>query len=130
MSYSRRFALFAAAFICSVPCFAQEITVTPAKSGGIYAVGEKIVWRIGVTGDGASGIDKVRYVLKKGGLTEIKSGELTLKDNAAELETSLDAPGTVLAELQAGPVGKGAIKNLAGAVVAPDKIEPSAPCRF
>jgi cephalosporin-C deacetylase-like acetyl esterase len=119
--------LFTVAFVCVAPSSAQEITVSAVKPGSVYAVGEKIVWRIGVSGEGASGVEKVRYVLKKGGLTEIKQGELTLKDAAAELETSLDAPGSLLAEFTATPAGKQPIKSLAGAVVAPDKIAPSAP---
>ncbi len=126
MRHSLRLLLFVPALFCIAPSFAQEITVTPVKPGGVYAIGEKIVWRVGVTGEGASGIEKVRYVLKKGGLTEIKQGELTLKDGAADLETSLDSPGTILAELSAAPADKKAIRNFAGAVVEPDKIAPSA----
>src|SRR5947209_7190807 len=110
------FLLFATAFVCSVSAFAQEITVTPAKTGGVYAVGEKAVWHVGVTGEGASGIDKIRFVVKKGGLTEIKRGELTLINGAADLDASLDAPGSLLAEFTATPAGQKQIKNLAGAV--------------
>lgn len=101
-----------------------------ARPGGVYKVGEKIVWHVSVTGDGADGIGKVGYVLKRGGLTEIGHGDLTLAgpDHAADLVTTLDAPGSVLAELTAAaPAGKPPMKNLAGALVAPEKILPSAP---
>lgn len=117
--------LLAVILACAARAFGQEIAVSAAKPGGIYAVGEKIVWRLSV--EGASGIEKIGYVLKRGGLTEIGRGELTLTDNAAALETKLDEPGSVLAELTATPPGKAPIKNWAGAVVAPEKIAPSAP---
>jgi cephalosporin-C deacetylase len=112
--------------VFAVPVFAQEIVVQAVKAGGVYAVGEKIVWRVSVQGEGAGNIAKVAYVLKKGGLTEIARGEITLTDNAAALETTLDAPGTLLAEFTAAVAGK-TLKTDAGAAVAPEAIQPSAP---
>ncbi len=113
------------------PCWAQKIEVTAVKAvkpGGAYAAGEKIAWRVSVTGDGASDVQKVTYVLKRGSLTEVGRGELELKENAAILETVMDAPGNLLAEFTATlPDGKKPIKNEAGALIAPDKIAPSAP---
>jgi cephalosporin-C deacetylase len=126
MRFVNRFFPTAVLLICAAQGFAQEITVNAAKPGGIYGVGEKIVWRVGVKGDGAANIQKIGYVLKKGHLTEMDRGELTLKDNAAELETKLDEPGTILAEFTAAVPDKAAIKNLAGAVIEPAKIQPSA----
>lgn len=126
-SGSRRlFAMVGALLCCVAPCFAQKITVQAAKPGGVYKVGEKIVWKLMVEGDGVAGVQTVKYVLKKGGLTEAGRGELTLKDGSAELETSLDQPGTILAEFTATPDGKPVIKNEAGALVAPEGIQPSA----
>lgn len=117
---------------CAAPSLAQELTVTAARPGGVYEVGERIVWRVAIEkipdGSSSSGIDRISYVLKKGMLTEIGKGELTLKDNAAELETKLNEPGMVFAEFSANVPGKEApIRNEAGAVVAPEKIPPSAP---
>ncbi|MBC8101550.1 MAG: acetylxylan esterase [Cytophagales bacterium] len=126
MHHCLRLFLLAFALACSAPSFAQQITIKAAKPGGVYAVGEKIAWQLQVEGEGVSGIEKIGYVLKKGGLTEMGRGELTLKDNTAELETRLDAPGTLLAEFTAVSAGKPTIKSLAGAVVAPEKIPASA----
>ena len=42
------------------------------------------------------------------------------------LETSLDEPGTILAEIKTKIGGKD-VKTLAGAAIAPEKIAPSAP---
>ena len=104
--------------------FAQELVVEAAKPGGVYEVGEKIVWRVNVK-DGA-GIEKVSYWLRKGQLSEIGKGEITLNNGAGEVETKLDEPGTVLAEFSIAPPGKTAIQKLAGAAVAPYQIKPSA----
>ena len=106
---------------------AQELSVAPAKTGGVYGVGEKIVWHVAVRGEGAANVGKVSYVLKRGALAEIGKGELTLGENGADLETSLDAPGSILAEFRAAVPEKPMIQALAGAIVAPDQIAPSAP---
>ncbi len=118
--------MLAVALFCA-SCHAQEITVSAAKPNSVYAIGEKIVWHLEVKGEGAQEIKKIAYVLKKGQLTEIGRGELTLENNVADLETRLDEAGSVLAELTANVPAKAPIKNLAGAVVAPEKIAPSAP---
>ena len=49
-------------------------------------------------------------------------GDLTLQDGAAQVETKLDEPGTILAEFTATPAGKPAIKNLAGALPSDDQL--------
>jgi cephalosporin-C deacetylase-like acetyl esterase len=104
--------------------FAQELTIEALKPGGVYDIGEKIVWRVQVK-DGP-GIEKVSYSLRKGQLTEIGKGEILLKDGAGGVETKLDEPGTILAEFSIAPAGKAVIKQLAGAAVAPYQIKPSA----
>ena len=120
----------AALSLCSaaLPAVAQTITVTASSPGSVYHSGEKIVWHLGVTGDGAADIHTIRYVIKKGALTEIDRGELTVKDGAVDLAAKLDEPGSVLAELTAvTPEGKAPIKEFAGAVVSPESIRRAAP---
>lgn len=107
--------------------WSQEITVNATKAGGVYASGEKIVWHVSVQGTGAADIHKVSYVLRKGGLTEIGRGELTLQENGADLETKLDEPGSVLAQFTASLPDKPAIVAKGGAIVDPEKIAPSSP---
>jgi cephalosporin-C deacetylase-like acetyl esterase len=114
-------------FLCTTPTWSQEITVNAAKAGGVYATGEKIVWHIGVQGEGAADIHKVSYVLKKGGLTEMGRGELALQQGGADLETRLDEPGSIFAEFSASIPDKPAITATAGAIVDPEKITPSSP---
>ncbi len=104
--------------------FAQEIVVESAKAGSVYDIGEKVGWHVQVK-DGA-GIEKVNYVLRKGNRTEMGKGELTLQNGAADLESKLDEPGTIMAEFSIAPQGKAVIKKLAGAAIAPYQIAPSA----
>lgn len=105
---------------------AQEIVLTPQKAGGAYAAGEKIQWRVEVRGEGATNVTEVRYVLKQGGLTVLREGKLDLAAGPGVLDASLDKPGTILAEVEATLPAK-KVKALAGAAVAPEKIQPSAP---
>jgi sugar lactone lactonase YvrE/cephalosporin-C deacetylase-like acetyl esterase len=122
-----RVLIIGALFLGAARGFTQELSVGAAKAGGVYGVGEKIVWRVAVKGEGADGIGKVNYVLRKGGRTEMGRGEVVLQNGSGEIETSLAEPGTILAEFSIAPTGKAPIKALAGAAVAPEKIQPSAP---
>ena len=123
----KKLGLVAALWAGATCSHAQELSVSPAKAGGVYGVGEKIVWHVKAIGEGAQNVGKVSYVLKRGALTEMGKGELTLGADGADLETSLDAPGSILAEFQAKVPEKPVIKVAAGALVAPDQIAPSAP---
>lgn len=108
-------------------CFGQELTITPAKVEGVYAPGEKISWHIAITGDKADQVQKIGYVLRKGALTEVGKGELVVQNHGADLQTQLDEPGALIAEFTALVPGNQPVKELAGAVVEPNKIGPSAP---
>ncbi len=120
--------IFGSILFNSVAAYAQTITVQSGKPGGVYNVGEKIVWHLTVTGDGASNVSKIAYVLKEGQMKETGRGELTLKDGAADLETTMSTPGSIMAYLTAtGESGKPTLKERAGALVAPEQIKPSAP---
>lgn len=106
---------------------AADITITPNKPSGVYEIGEKIQWKV----EGAKDVGKLTYYFKKGGLTIMKGGTHDpagqfVPPGPATLETSLDEPGTILLEVNAKVNGKD-VKALAGAVVAPSQIKPSAP---
>ncbi len=124
---------------------AQTLSLKPLKPAGIYAVGEKIGWTVEVTGD--QKITTASYTLKKNGLTVFETASVDLSSGHALIETSLAEPGAVLLEVQlppppAPPVtdnatppaatqrgGRGPRNNraLAGALVAPEKLQPSSP---
>jgi cephalosporin-C deacetylase-like acetyl esterase len=103
---------------------AQQLTITPQKTGGVYAQGETITWTI--RAKGATPIDQVQFMLKKDG-KDLRIGELALKDNVATLEAKLDEPAGLLATVTAKVPTTRPVTTLAGALVAPDKIKPSAP---
>lgn len=131
MKFFRYSKIFAAASIAlsSSVAFAQSIMVESGKPGGVYNVGEKIVWHLKVTGENASAVTKISYVLKEGQIKETGHGELLLKDGAADLEATMSSPGSIVAYLTAatGVPDKPTIKEFAGALVAPEQIQPSAP---
>lgn len=142
-------ALFVSALVAS----AQTLTFTPLKSGGIYETGEKIGWTIEVAGDQKPGV--VSYVLKKNGAVAYKTDTVDLSSGKATIETSLDEPGSVLLEITlpvpppAAPAaaatadaaitrpanatparggrGNRPPRALAGAMVAPRKLQPASP---
>ena len=105
---------------------AQEIVATPQKADGVYDVGEKIQWHVEVQGNGAPAVTEAQFVLKKGGLTVMREGTIDLSTGSGDLQTSLDEPGTILGEIKVKLPDK-ELKRLVGAVVAPAKIQPSAP---
>ena len=114
-----------ASVLAATACLGQEIILTPQKSNGVYEVGEKIQWRVELRGDSAASVTNLHYVLKKGGWTVMREGQINLAAGAGMLEAQLDEPGTILAEVEASlPARK--IKALGGAVAAPEKIRPSA----
>jgi len=105
----------------------QSLQVTPDKPTGVYEPGEKMVWHVKAAGDGLTGVN---YRVRKGGLTAVREGSLQLKDGASTLTTQLDEPGTLLIEFTAAGVQtpqKKPLRALAGAIVSPEKIQPSAP---
>lgn len=105
---------------------AQKIVITPAKASCVYDIGEPIAWKVEVTGDNASSIKQVNYALKECGLKIIKHGVLDLSSGSASLDTSLSEPGTVLLVITTTIADK-PVRVLAGAAVAPSKVQPTSP---
>jgi len=114
---------FLGLFLASA-CVAQEIVVTPQNTSGVYTPGQKIQWKVEVKGGNVS---EVNYALKKGGLTVMKEGKLALTSGVGTIETSLDEPGSILAEFSIPGADRKAPKTLVGAVVSPEKVQVSAP---
>jgi cephalosporin-C deacetylase-like acetyl esterase len=117
-----------AVFWAVVACAEPVLTISPENTTGIYNPGEKIVWRIKVSGDEAAPVKDAEYLLKKGGADVIGKGSLTFKDGEATLGTSINAPGTVLAEVTVRVPGEKEIVAYGGAAVTPEQIKVSSPC--
>jgi len=101
---------------------AQPITAVPSHANGIYKTGEKISWKISVTGEYSS----VYAVVKENDAKVLWEGAVKLTDGKGTLETSLDKPGMILTTLSTKPKDKKS-KLLLGAAVAPYQIPVSAP---
>ena len=112
-------------------CLAQQLTLTPIKPGSVYQVGEKAGWEVTAATPPAAPLN---YTLKKNGLTVYQQGTIDLSSGKANIETSLDEPGSILLEIKttapAGPRGRGGPggnRTLAGALVSPHLLQPTAP---
>jgi len=112
---------------------AQQLVVTPAKPTGVYAPGEEIAWRVeyrapATQAAAAPVVTKASYTIKRGGLTPVGKGDLDFSAGPATITAKLDAPDTLLLEITATSADpKKPLKAAGGAVVAPDKIQPSLP---
>jgi cephalosporin-C deacetylase len=107
---------------------APGLTLNPEKPDAIYRPGESIVWRAECPPAVSGGILSANYVLKEGGGTILSWGVVHFNAGQGEIVTSLDHPGTILAEITATDAEGKTLEALAGAAVAPEKIPRSAPC--
>ena len=105
--------------------FAQTMLVRPDRAEGVYRVGETVRWMVEWP-DEQRAAPAARYTVKRGGRTEIASGEITFVDRQALLEAKLDQPDTLLLEVSWRDGDKDETA-LAGAVCAPERIRPAAP---
>lgn len=125
LSLFRYSILLLSTVVCAVTAGAQRLTVTPDHADGVYQIGQTVRWRVQWEGGGPPPAE-VRYVVKKGGLTELKSGSIALKAGLGAVEANLDGPGSLLLELKTRSTDTRERRTLGGAVVAPKKIGPSA----
>jgi cephalosporin-C deacetylase len=114
---------------------AQQLTFTPDHADGIYDVGRRVGWTVGVTAGERAYPGVYTWVARRDGATVIARGRFTLPPDSARIETSLRQPGMILVEVRppAGDSGfRGASKSeigrvLLGAAVAPTRIRAAAP---
>ena len=114
---------------------AQQLTFAPYRASGIYDVGERVGWTVGVAPGRDAAPGSYTYTVKRDGLAVMGTGSFDLASGHATIETSLAQPGMILVEVRP-PAGDTAFRGaskaeagrvLLGAAVAPTRIEPSAP---
>jgi len=123
--------VFLSAVLCgsAADIATATIVATPDHPNGIYREGEPIHWKVELKPAGATAPDAaapLSYVVKKGGLTPIDKGTITLDHGVGTLSATLPEAGTVLVEIKGG--ADGALKGAAGAIVSPEKIKVGAAC--
>lgn len=107
---------------------APTIKVAPAVESGVYEPGQKVTWNLVATDDGQPLSGKVAFSVRRGGLTEIASGEVELADGKAQVTATRDNPGALLLTVKHKPTGSDKeITAQGGAICAPEKIAASAP---
>ncbi len=106
---------------------AQRFAVNADHASGIYNPGEVVHWQVQWEGP-TPAPDKCHYVLKKGGLTVLKEGNLSLQAGAGHVDTQFLEQGTLLLEVKGTASDGHEIRSVGGAVAGWNKIAPSAPC--
>lgn len=105
------------------PVVRAQMTVSPDHTNGIYNVGDTVHWRVEWGADKAP--PQARYKFLEGGLRDSAHGGLEFSNNVCVLESTFNAPGTMLLEVKWGS-GDPKHRALGGAVAAPEKIALSA----
>jgi cephalosporin-C deacetylase-like acetyl esterase len=131
----RKLLLFAFALLAS-PAAAQtlpnvNLTFEPFHASGIYRTGERVGWT--VRAPLGNGYTRYSYEIRENNLTVIKSGVLDVSSGMAVLETTLNHPGMIHAQLSfigaaapaTPPTRQELDKMTVGAAVAPEQIRPA-----
>ena len=123
MSLIKNKLLFGLAFVALV-LHAQELKVSPDKSGGIYEVGQTVHWLVEWKTNSPTPALQFRFL--RGGLTEIGRGYLTFSNHVAALESKFESPGSMLLEVK-GSNNFSQLRATAGAVAEPERIAVAEP---
>src|SRR6266404_3057113 len=120
--------LAAFVFLTAAPlCAAQQLTIAPFKSSGIYGVGELVGWSVSLP-ESITPKGDYTYIIKKNNYDVIKTGKLDLSKGRDTIEVRLPEPAMVYVQISTpgGPDTQPGGSIALGAAVAPEKLEPSA----
>jgi cephalosporin-C deacetylase-like acetyl esterase len=98
--------------------FGQELSFVPFHENGIYEIGEKAGWTVTRPQGGAAEPGRYTYVFKKNNSEVIQTGSLDFSSGSATIETKLNEPAMLYAEVRTGE----APIHL-GAAIAPTRLE-------
>jgi cephalosporin-C deacetylase len=109
------------------------LVITPVHSDGIYKLGETIKWQVEPRNQEYNPSQSYTWTIKLNEKTIIKQGALDLSAGSTTIETSLDASGHAFLEIRPASTstntsthGDDANCILAGTIVAPEQLQPSA----
>ena len=110
-------------FALSVSGVSSAIKVTTDRADAIYDVGDKVTFNIEVSAKEG----EIAYALSEDGMKTIRSGKLKPTGKPLSVSGKLSRPGFLRCTLTYAPKGKKAIRKLAAAAIAPEKIGLSLP---
>ena len=126
--------------ICTVAATAsaQQLKLTPFRPSDIYDVGEKAGWTVSAAEGTDAPVASYSYTIKKNNLETIKSGSFDLSTSTASIDVMIDEPAMLMLEIipladsradatPAAATKGGRNRIVAGAAVAPTKLQPVAP---
>jgi cephalosporin-C deacetylase-like acetyl esterase len=119
---------FACFFLATAVGAAPAITLTPFHATGIYALGEKAGWTVTLADDSSPAQSTpantaFSFAIKKNNLAVVKSGSVAFESGRATIEFACDEPAMLTLQISSPEGGK---PILAGAAVAPEKLQPTA----
>src|SRR5690606_4870076 len=107
---------------------APAVKVSPDVDSGVYEPGQKVTWNIVATDEEQPLSGKVAFSVRRGGLTEIASGEVELTEGKGQISATRDNPGALLLTVNYKPAGSDKdITADGGAIYEPGKIAATAP---
>lgn len=101
---------------------AQPFQLEPLKPSGIYDVGENAGWTVKLAPGSSAAPGKMPFVLKMNNWDVIKSGEIDLSSGQAAISVAQGEPAMLYLTIKP----PGARPLIAGAAIAPTKLQPSA----
>jgi len=110
----------------------QEIAFTPYHANGIYQPGEKVGWTITRPAE-TPGAGRFNYIIRKNGLEVFSKGTLDLSSGKGTIDAVVNEPCMIYLQLTPEGTPDPALNPQkppfasAGAAVAPERIQPSAP---
>jgi cephalosporin-C deacetylase-like acetyl esterase len=107
-------------------CPAQEPSLAPLNATGIYQLGERAGWTVAPASPfGPRG--SYSYIIRRNNSVEIQSGQVDLSSGRVTIESALNEPAMLYLELKPTTTdARSQEKFVAGAAVAPDKLQPAA----
>jgi cephalosporin-C deacetylase-like acetyl esterase len=109
--------------LAALTATAQTLTLTPFNRSGIYALGEKVGWTVTLPKGDVAPAGGCAYTIRKNNLDVVRSGSLDLTGGRATIETALDEPAMLT--IRVSPSSGGPADAVAGAAVAPRRLQPS-----
>jgi cephalosporin-C deacetylase len=116
---------FASLVVFAVAARAQELTLTPLKASGIYAAGEKAGWTATLAPGATAPAGCWSFELKKNALDVLQAGRIDPAAGMATIAFTLTEPAMV--RLEVSPASGDGKRVVAGAAVAPEKLQPVVP---